>query len=283
MIFESFSPCFSLREYVEAYHLRHFTYPQGSVLPFKPYHAQPEHWLSFYIRDPEILEYVSENKKIIRSQSVITGQHTGRVNRHIGGNDFIVLIVNFQPGALYRLTGIPSHRLTNTTIDAESVFSKEISLVNSRLNSTDDYHEMIDIVETFLITEFSKVRLGGHPIDQIGKYVIKSPENISLDKLAAYANLCPRQFERKFIERTGVGLKLFARMARFNKVCKLKYMHPGDDWLGIALACGYHDYSHLVRDCKEFAGTTPTNYFLQDTKAPERDFEFMKPEKYMII
>ena len=267
MIFESFSPCFPLREYVEAYHLLHFTYAQGSVIPFKPYHARPEQWLSFYIKDPAILEYVSENKKIILPRSVISGQHTTRVNRYIG-NDFIILVVNFQPGALYRLTGIPSHQLTNTGIDAESVFSKEISLVNSRLNSTDNYGEMIEIVEAFLIRKFNGLRLDGHSIDQIGKYIIKSPENVSLDKLAAYANLCPRQFERKFIERTGVGPKLFARMARFNKVCKLKYMHPGDDWLGIALACGYHDYPHLVRDCKEFAGTTPTNYFLQDTKAP---------------
>jgi AraC-like DNA-binding protein len=282
MIFESFSPCLPLREYVEAYHLRHFTYAQGSVIPFKPYHAQPEQCLSFYIKDPETIEYVSENKKIIRPRSEISGQHTVRVNRHVG-KDFLILIVNFQPGALYRLTGIPLHLLTNTGIDAGSVFSKDISLVNSRLNSTDSYGEMIEIVETFLLRKFNKLSLAGHSIDQISKHIIKHPENVSLDKLATYANLSPRQFERKFIERTGVGPKLFARMARFNKVCKLKYIHSGDDWLGIALACGYHDYPHLVRDCKEFAGATPVNYFLQDTKAPERDFEFMKPEKYMII
>jgi AraC-like DNA-binding protein len=282
MIFESFSPCFSLKEYVESYHLRHFIYPPGSVLPFKPYHGQPEQWLTFYIKDRETLEYVSDNKKIIRPRSLISGQLTTRVNRHIG-NDFLVLIVEFQPGALYRLTGIPFHELTNTGIDAESVFSKEINLVNSRLNSTDNYREMIDIVETYLISKFNKLKLDGHSIDHIGKYIIKSPENVSLDKLAAHANLCPRQFERKFIERIGIGPKLFARMARFNKVHKIKYLHPGDDWLGIALACGYHDYPHLVRDCKEFAGTTPNIYFQQDTKAPERDFDFMKPEKYIVI
>lgn len=283
MIFESFFPCLPLREYVEAYHLRHFIYAEGSTPRFKPYHAQPEQCLSFYIRNPETVEYVSENKKIIRPRSEITGQHTVRVNRHLGGSDFLILIINFQPGALYRLTNIPSHQLTNSGIDAEAIFSKEISLVNSRLNSTDNYQEMISIVETFLIGKFNRLNADAHPIDHIGRHIIKSPENVSLSKLAALANLCPRQFERKFVERTGVGPKLFARMARFNKVCKLKYMHPADDWLGIALACGYQDYPHLVRDCKAFANATPVNYFLQDTKAPERDFDFMKPEKYMIV
>ena len=117
MIFESFSPCLALREYVEAYHLRHFIHAKGTIVPFKPFHAQPEQCLTFFIRDLETIEYVPENRKIIRPRSEITGQCTVRVNRY-PGNDFIVLIVNFQPGALYRLTRIPSYQLTNTIIDA---------------------------------------------------------------------------------------------------------------------------------------------------------------------
>lgn len=282
MIFQSFSPCLALREYVEAYHLRHFIHAQGTIVPFKPFHAQPEQCLTFFIRDLETIEYVQEKRKIIRPRSEITGQCTVRVNRY-PGNDFIVLIVNFQPGALYRLTRIPSYQLTNKIIDAESVFSKDISKVNSWLNSTDDYLQMINIVETFLIEMFSRLTLDLHPIDQISKHMIKHPENVALDKFAAQSNLCTRQFERKFLERTGVNPKLFIRMARFNKACKIKQLHPGDDWLSVALACGYHDYPHMVRDCKEFASTTPTTYFLQDSKAPERSFEFMEPEKYIII
>jgi hypothetical protein len=35
-------------------------------------------------------------------------------------------------------------------LDAQAVFSKEINLVNERLNSTDNYLEMVHIVEDFL-------------------------------------------------------------------------------------------------------------------------------------
>lgn len=85
-----------------------------------------------------------------RPPSIITGQYTFRTNRHIA-KDFIVLIVEFQPGVLYRITGIPLYELTNTDLDAEAVFPGEIKSVNRRLNSCADYDEMIAIVETFLL------------------------------------------------------------------------------------------------------------------------------------
>lgn len=282
MIFESFAPSLALQDYVEAYHIRHFVFPAGAVLPFKFYHGQPEQCLSFDIRDPETTEYIAENKKIVRPRSTITGIHTMPVHRHIG-SDFLKLIVNLQPGVLYRLTGIPIHELTNEGIDAESIFSREIRAVNSRLNSTATYSEMIEIVETFMLQQINRLTNKINSIDHISRLILRHPEKVSLTRLASQANLCPRQFERKFNEQVGIGPKLFARIARFNMASNLKYLNPSADWLSIALATGYHDYPHLVRDCKQFAATTPTDFFLQVIDAPELHFEFMKPEKYITV
>ena len=219
---------------------------------------------------------------MVRPLSEITGIHTIPVNRHIG-HDFIVLIVNLQPEVLHRLSGIPVDQLINSGIDAEAVFSKEITAFNSRLNSTDCYKEMIEIVETFLLQMINRFKSNAHSVDRISNFILHDPEIVSLPWLASQANLCPRRFERKFKERIGVGPKLFTRLARFNKASKLKYLTPSADWLSIALASGYHDYSHLVRDCKEFSSTTPPDFFLKVIDAPEKHFEFMKPEKYIKI
>jgi transcriptional regulator GlxA family with amidase domain len=45
---------------------------------------------------------------------------------------------------------------------------------------------------------------------------------------------------------------------------------PKLDWLAIALACGYHDYQHLVRDYRDFAAATPKSFFHEESKAPGR-------------
>jgi transcriptional regulator GlxA family with amidase domain len=53
-----------------------------------------------------------------------------------------------------------------------------------------------------------------------------------------------------------MGPKLYGRSVRFDRAFRLKERQPGLDWLDVALACGYYDYRHLVRDFREFSGVT---------------------------
>jgi hypothetical protein len=46
--------------------------------------------------------------------------------------------------------------------------------------------------------------------------------------------------------------------------------NPKLNWFQIAMACGYADYQHLVKDYKHFANTTPILFFLEENKAPGR-------------
>lgn len=138
----------------------------------------------------------------------------------------MLIQVYFQPGMLFRLTGIPSQELINTYIDAEAVFSKEIRLVNERLNSTEDYRQIIQIIEAFLLSRIRQARLETHSIDSIGRILLHQPTRFSLDYLADQACLCPSQFERKFIQRMGISPKLFARVARFDQAYWMKNNNP---------------------------------------------------------
>lgn len=271
MVFEELLPCPFLRSYVKSFHVRHFTFGDGCSIPFKPYAPRPEHSLVFFPRDREAVEYISGKEIIQRPRSVIIGQHTIRTNRHLG-KDFIVFIVNFQPGVLFRLLGIPLHELTNTYFDAEAFFTRDIRLVNEHLNSTDSYQEMKQIIEQFLIGLVGKLKKPPHALDMVSNLLLHDSRNCSLDWLANQSCLSPRQFQRIFIERMGIGPKLYARIARFDKAFRMKNNYPHYDWLTIALACGYNDYQHLVKDYKEFAAVTPSIYYLQDNKAPERFF-----------
>lgn len=271
MICQDFLPSPLLREYIRCYHLRHFTFSDVSGTPFKPYAPRPEQTLAFFPRGYELVESVFSGKSVKRPRSMIMGQYVERTNRHLRGAEFFTFIVDFYPGVLYRITRIPFYELTNTFLDAEAIFPP-IRLVNEHLSSTDNYSEMIRIVETFLLSLVQTIQLDSHPIDTLTSLLIDCPQNTSVIQLAKESFLCTRQFERKFKERMGISAKLFARIARANKAFKIKYNHPGLDWLSIALECGYHDYQHLAKDFQDFAGVTPHAYFLEDTHAPERLF-----------
>ncbi len=272
-IFDYRLPCLPLRDYVRQFQIVGCSFPASMVvLPVKAYWPRAENSLAFYPKDPEKLEFGFDGNRLDKPCSTLNGQYSIVTNRHVG-RDFMVFQVQFQPGALFRLTGIPSHELTNSFVDAEGVFSTEIRLVNERLSYTRHYTEMIPIVEEFLLQLVSRARRKDlRPIDKVSQYILQQPGTTSLDWLADQACLSQRQFYRQFMEREGVSPKLYVRIARFENAMKLKNAQPAKDWLSVALELRYYDYQHLVRDFKDFTNLTPNGFLLADGHSPERVF-----------
>ncbi|HEY5822739.1 MAG TPA: helix-turn-helix domain-containing protein [Cyclobacteriaceae bacterium] len=269
MLLLDFLPSLPLRAHVRTYRLIHFTFANADVIPYKPYPPRPEHTLSFYPRDREAVQYEGQPDKIT-CRSALVGQHDVVNNRYVG-KDFTVIQVVFQPGALFRLTGIPAGELNNRYLDAETIFSKDIREVNARLGSAVDHKEMMGIIECFLLQLVNRSKVESHSIDQVGLIMLKNKE-VSVDWLARESCLSTRQFERKFIERTGITPKYFMRVARFAEAYKMKNSSPEKDWLSIAIDCGYYDYQHLAKDYNQFTKQSPIAFHLLDMKAPERTF-----------
>ncbi len=271
MLLERVIPSPALNDFVRYFGIVHFTFSKGDLIPPKTYSPRPGEALYFLPKDTEYMTYVKDGEKTKNPPAFIMGQHTLSTHRFVG-RDFLTVIVHFQPGALYRLTGIPSYEFTNTCIDAEALFQTEIRTVNEQLNSTASYQQMIGVVESYLLKLVSRSRKSTHSIEASAKILLQNTEHISMDWLANETCLCQKQFERKFQERMGINPSLFARLARFDKTYRIKNAHPEKDWLSIAVSGGYYDYQHLVRDYKIFTGFTPVSFFHLDQQAPERLF-----------
>lgn len=203
-------------------------------LPVKAYWPRAENSLTFLPKDLEKIEYGFDGKLLESTCSRLHGQYSISTNRHVG-RYFMVFNVVYQPGALFRLTGIPLHELTNTSVDAEAVFSKEIRLVNKRLGYTTHYTEMIGIIESFLLYLVNRPKKAALPIDKVSRILLNNPNKFSLNWLSDQACLCQRQFYRQFIQREGISPKLYARIARFENAMKLKNVNLLKDWFSIAL------------------------------------------------
>ncbi len=275
-VFDYRPPSPVLREYVRLYQIVGFSFASTVAAPVKPYWPRPENYLAFHPRNPIVVEKTNGIIETWKPRSLLIGQPTWITNR-LCPHDFMLFQIVFQPGALFRLTGIPAHELANTFVDAEAVFAPEVSLVNERLSSTDNHLEMINIVEDFLLhlvrrrsTAYS--RYCSQPIDRVSQSLLNNPSKFSLDGLADQACLSTKQFYNQFVQRMGVSPKMYARIARFDQTVKRKNAHPQKDWLSIALDYGYHDYQHLVRDYKEFTRLTPTEFSQKESHAPERTF-----------
>jgi AraC-like DNA-binding protein len=271
MVLSEFIAGPALRDFVRIYRVVHFVFTDITNIPYKPYPPRPEHCLSFYPRDTETVEYVKSGTRITNLKTVLIGQQNEVSNRFVG-KDFLVFQIVFQPGALFRLTGIPSHQLNNCYLDAEAIFSKEIKEVNEKLNDAANFDEMVIVVESFLLKQVNRGVKEFHRLDHVSNRILQSNESLNIESLARESCMSLRQYERKFIERMGISPRYFNKIVRFENAFRMKNKHPHLDWLTIAIHCGYYDYQHLVKDYKKFTTQTPTEFHLLDISSPERKF-----------
>ncbi|QHT67851.1 hypothetical protein GXP67_14980 [Rhodocytophaga rosea] len=122
MLIKKFRPSPPLGEYVRSFGIVQFLFPANIKIPIKPFSPRPENSLCFIPKDPEYIAYPGNDTKIKRPPITVYGQHT-LLNSRNPGQDFLAFVVDFQPGVLYRLTGVPLHELTNTYVEAEYIIS----------------------------------------------------------------------------------------------------------------------------------------------------------------
>lgn len=271
MLLKDFIPAPDVQEFVQLYRIVHLKFEQGQPVPFKAYPPRPEQCLAFYPYDTETVEYKNTGKQVKNLPVVLYGQFSEVTHRMIG-NNFLVFQIIFNPGALHRLTGIPSAEITNQYLDAETFFSAEIKIINEQLHYASGYKAMIDIADTFVRSLIKKQQKPRLLIDDACILLLKGDKKLTLQQIAREACLSTKQLERKFKERTGVNPKLYERIIRFDKAFRLKNSQPRFDWLRIAVECGYHDYQHLVKEYKDFTSLSPTAFHEIENKAPERNF-----------
>ena len=271
ILLKDISPRPFLKEYVRKYQVFRFMFDKGIIPPPKFHTPRPEHCLTFYIRDSQKFSFPNSDIILTYPQCVINGIYTVPIFRY-GGNDFLAIKVVLQPTALFCLTGMPMEKLTNKFINAEEFFGNEIRLTCERLQAMQTLNEMVELIENLLEILFKKTVRQSHAIDKVSRLILCQEDNISLDTLAGLSCLSLRQFIRKFEERIGVSAKMFSRICHFDRTYRLKNIRQHSNWFDIAIACGYYDYQHLVKDYKEFTTFTPAAFFEQEKKSPERTF-----------
>ena len=241
MFLRFYPPAAPLRPFVQHYMVAHVRTADGLPLPVpKPMPPAPQQCLYFYPRDEMRTFHYGQGQEIRSPRSILVGPQVSRVDLRFAP-DHLVVCVACWPGGLHRLLGVPVKELFDFSLDSRAVLGPAVEEVADQLADLTDYNAMVAVVESYLLRAARRALPLARPIEQLAHEVC----------------LSPRQFERNFRERVGMGPKLYARIVRFDQAFRLKERQPGLDWLAVAVQVGYYDYRHLVRDFKAFAGVTP--------------------------
>jgi len=265
MFFRLYPPAAPLRSFVQHYLVAHVRTTDGRPLPApKPQPPTPQQFLFFYPRDEVRNFHYGQGRELRSPRSIIVGPQVSRVDLTFAP-DHLVVCVAFRPGGLHRLLGVPVKELFDFSVESRAVLGPALDEVADRLAETTDYGLMVGVVEAYLLRAARRITALARPLDALLPQLLGAWAAQPIEQLAHEVCLSPRQFERNFFERVGMGPKMHARIVRFDQAFRLKERQPALDWLAVAVQVGYYDYRHLVRDFKAFAGVTPPQLLAADS------------------
>jgi AraC-like DNA-binding protein len=230
--------------------------PAGITEVVTPYPPTPFQSLIFYCNNPVSMGRVDKGVFTRQPVSVLIGPQYSRVNVKVHER-LSAIRVDFLPGGMFRMLGVPMHELFDEGFDAPGLFGADMKVIDDQLQNTASLEAGKNIVENYLLQRVKSLR-EILPVDHAFRMLLNHHGSVEIEKVAALSCLSLKQFERKCRERLGMNPKLFARILRFSKAYRLHEALPGLSWTKVAHESGYYDQMHMIRDFKIFAGVSPS-------------------------
>jgi AraC-like DNA-binding protein len=182
-------------------------------------------------------------------QAFVAGQITGPLLLRASGPSHI-LGVRFRPDGAGGVLGVPAAELTDRCVALEDLGMKHVA----------GRTELREIEQALL------QRPSRAPDALVAEAVRLLSISPDVGGVAERLGVSSRQLERRFQARVGMAPKLFARIRRFQRVFRA-IEEDGAGWVDAAIACGYYDQAHLIRDFRDFAGEPPAALLAGDDLA----------------
>lgn len=164
--------------------------------------------------------------------------------------------VHFRPGGAWPFLGAPPGALTDTHVDLADIWGPRAAELRERLCAAPEPRARFALLERALLDRLSNAR-PGHPVVPHAIAALEGGERRVAD-VAATLGISHRRLIDVFTAETGLAPKAFARITRFRRALAQAERERDPDWARIAVASGFCDQSHLVREFVALSGDSPT-------------------------
>lgn len=169
--------------------------------------------------------------------------------------------VHFRPGRAVPVLGVPVSDLADAHTDLEALWGRKAVELRERLCEAATPTKRFAVLEEVLLQRLLQSSLwhGAIPV------ALNAFEQVDVKvrDLATRVGLSQRRFIQLFTVEVGMTPKLYGRVRRFQRVRELIRNVTQPDWAAVAVACGFFDQSHMIRDFGEFSGLSPVAYLNQ--------------------
>ena len=183
-----------------------------------------------------------------------------------------VLGVTLAPGEALSILDVPLHELRDRTIPLAELWPRAPGLLDE-MAAQRTIDVRVAVLQEALAQRARRSRVAGSLRVRRGlRRLSEARGHLRISALAGSLGVSERQLERLFRERTGLGPKEMARVARMRSL--LAHLATGrpSDWADLAYAFGFADQAHLIHEFQALTGKSPQRY-LGDADATTRQVD----------
>jgi AraC-like DNA-binding protein len=165
--------------------------------------------------------------------------------------------IDLTPLGAYRFFGRPMHELSERMVHLDDLDDRTIAGLRDRLGGERSWSRRFALAEAAILPRLASGRGPSEAVAWAYRRIVETGGAIRVGAIAERLEWSRKHLAVRFNQEVGMGPKMIARIARFNRAQALVAAGEGDGWADIAAACGYADQAHLVREFSALAGATP--------------------------
>ena len=176
------------------------------------------------------------------------------------GQTYGAIDLKLDPLRAYTLLGRPLSELTGHCVALEDVFgAAPTRALLGRARDAPTWDGRFDLIEAFLGARMAAGPRADPALERAWACLNGSAGAVRVEALASQLGVSRRYLGARFADQIGLSPKTVARQLRFADVRRRIETTPRR-WAQIAADAGYCDQSHLNREFRELAGTTPSEF-----------------------
>jgi AraC-like DNA-binding protein len=178
------------------------------------------------------------------------------------------LHVFLEPGAARALLGVSGREVASRVVHLGDIDRAMCDELVDSLAAADTWRGRFAAVDAVFLRRLRPIT----PPDALAwawRRLAVSAGRVTVQELARAIGFSRRHFGERFACEFGIAPKVAARVFRFERACRL-FLRSPSRIADVAVASGFHDQPHMVREWHALAGCTPREWvarelpFLQD-------------------
>lgn len=198
--------------------------------------------------------------------TAIYGVHTGRFVRQLEGLGR-VFGIKFKAGGFFPFYGEPVSSLQNRSLAPSRIFGEDAARFEADVFDSTDIDAMTEAAERLLLAHLPSADPNVAHVAARVASIASDRSLTSVDALVQQTGLSKRALQRLFNQYVGVGPKWVINRYRLHEAIAQLQAGSPVMWTELALALGYFDQAHFIRDFRKLVGRSPAEYARDEGKA----------------